>query len=70
MKPSRGGLFLIEVDREQGHYRHYRLFREVVCGRLMKHAPDRAAEMHRRASRFFARERDYHRALEHAGEMQ
>ena len=61
------GLFLIDVDREQGHYRYYALFRQVVCGRLMKHAPGRAAEMHRRASRFFAGERDYHRALEHAG---
>lgn len=60
------GLFLIDVDREQGHYRHYRLFRQIVCGRLMKHAPERAAEMHRRASRFFAGEGNYLRALDHA----
>ena len=60
------GLFLKEVDREQGHFRHHRLFRAMVYGRLAKLAPARAAEAHRRASRFFAREGDFHNALEHA----
>lgn len=60
------GLFLAEVDREQGHYRHYPLFKVMVSGRLTKLAPARAAEMHRRASEFFAKENDFHNALEHA----
>jgi LuxR family maltose regulon positive regulatory protein len=60
------GLFLIELDRELGEYRHYKLFREMVRGRLTKLAPQRAAELHRRASRFYADSGDYHLALEHA----
>lgn len=60
------GLFLIELDREQGEYRHYKLFRDMVLGRLMKLAPERAAELHRRASRFYAETSNYHLALEHA----
>jgi len=60
------GLFLIELDREKSHFRYYRLFREMVCGRLMRYAPDRAAELHRRASRFFAQEGDFDRAIDHA----
>ncbi|MBA4207890.1 MAG: helix-turn-helix transcriptional regulator, partial [Polymorphum sp.] len=60
------GLFLIELDRELGEYRHYKLFREMVRGRLTKLAPQRAAELHRRASRFYADSGNYHLALEHA----
>ena len=60
------GLFLIELDREHGHFRYYELFRAMVCRRLMKRAPARAAELHRRASRFFAQEDDFERALDHA----
>jgi len=60
------GLFLIELDRELGEYRHYKLFREMVRGRLTKLAPQRAAELHRRASRFYAESGNYHLALEHA----
>jgi len=60
------GLFLIELDREQGEYRHYKLFREMVCGRLTKMAPERAAQLHRRASRYFAQAGNYQLALEHA----
>jgi LuxR family transcriptional regulator, maltose regulon positive regulatory protein len=48
------GLFLAELDRELSRYRYYSLFRDMVFGRLMMRAPDRAAELHRRASRFFA----------------
>lgn len=60
------GLFLIDLDREQGEFRHYKLFREMVCGRLTKLAPARAAELHRRASRYFAQCNNYKLALEHA----
>ncbi len=62
------GLFLAERDRELSRYRYYTLFREMVFGRLMKRAPDRAAELHRRASRYFAETGDFARALDHASQ--
>lgn len=61
-----GGLFLAELDRELSRYRYYTLFREMVFGRLMKRAPERAAELHRRASRYFAEIGDLAGALDHA----
>ena len=60
------GLFLAELDRELSRYRYYSLFREMVFGRLMKRAPERAAELHRRASRHFAEIGDLQLALDHA----
>jgi LuxR family maltose regulon positive regulatory protein len=60
------GLFLAELDRELSRYRYYTLFRDMVFGRLMMRAPDRAAELHRRASRFFANSGDLQMALDHA----
>lgn len=60
------GLFLAELDRELSRYRYYSLFREMVFGRLMKRAPERAAELHRRASRHFAEIADLQLALDHA----
>jgi LuxR family transcriptional regulator, maltose regulon positive regulatory protein len=62
------GLFLAELDRELSRYRYYTLFREMVFGRLMKRAPDRAAELHRRASAYFADTGDFARALDHASQ--
>jgi LuxR family transcriptional regulator, maltose regulon positive regulatory protein len=61
-----GGLFLSDLDRELSRYRYHTLFREMVLGRLMRRAPDRAAELHRRASRYYAEAGDLPRALEHA----
>jgi LuxR family maltose regulon positive regulatory protein len=61
-----GGLFLSDLDRELSRYRYHPLFREMVLGRLMRRAPDRAAELHRRASRYFAKAGDLSRALDHA----
>lgn len=60
------GLFLAELDRELSRYRYYTLFREMVFGRLMKRAPERAAELHRRASRFYADNGNLQQALDHA----
>lgn len=60
------GLFIAPVDREHGRYAYHKLFRAMVVGRLMDRAPSRAAELHRRASRFFAGEGDLLRAIEHA----
>ena len=60
------GLFLFDVDRELSRYRYHPMFREMVRGRLQRRAPERAAELHRRASRYFAGEGDLDRALDHA----
>ncbi|MEY2942903.1 MAG: hypothetical protein RLY97_917, partial [Pseudomonadota bacterium] len=62
------GLFLAELDRELNRYRYYTLFRDMVFGRLMKRAPERAAELHRRASRFYADNSDLQLALDHAAQ--
>ncbi|MGD9472430.1 MAG: LuxR C-terminal-related transcriptional regulator [Novosphingobium sp.] len=62
------GLFLADVDRELNRYRYYTLFREMVFGRLMKRAPDRAATLHRRASTYYADTGQLELALDHAVE--
>src|SRR3546814_5147904 len=43
-----------------------RLFRETVLGRLTDRDPARAAELHRRASRYFEETGDLMEAIEHA----
>jgi LuxR family maltose regulon positive regulatory protein len=60
------GLFLNATDREHSCYSYHKLFRTMVLGRLMDRAPARAAELHRRASRFFADEGKAPLALDHA----
>ena len=60
------GLFLAELDRELSRYRYYTLFRDMVFGRLMMRAPERAANLHRRASRYYAENGDLQLALDHA----
>jgi LuxR family transcriptional regulator, maltose regulon positive regulatory protein len=60
------GLFLADLDRELSRYRYYTLFREMVLGRLKMRAPERAGELHRRASRFFGSTGQYQQALDHA----
>lgn len=60
------GLFLNELDRELSRYRYYKLFRDMVFGRLMMRAPERATELHRRASSYFAENGELQLALDHA----
>jgi LuxR family maltose regulon positive regulatory protein len=60
------GLFLKATNQELSCYRYHALFRAMVIGRLMDRAPARAAELHRRASRFFAEDGQPLQALEHA----
>ena len=60
------GLFLNATDREHSCYSYHKLFRDMVLGRLMDRAPARAAELHRRASHFFAEEAQPIEALDHA----
>lgn len=62
----KAGLFLTAIDRERSQYRYHRLFREMVLGRLMQRAPDRAATLHRRASLFYAANGNFLSAIDHA----
>ena len=60
------GLFLTELDRELSRYRYFALFREMILGRLKMRAPERASELHKRASLFFAESGDFENAINHA----
>lgn len=62
----RAGLFLNAIDQEHSCYAYHPLFRESVIGRLVDRAPARAAELHRRASRYYAGCGEELKALEHA----
>ncbi|MEI9984742.1 MAG: LuxR C-terminal-related transcriptional regulator [Aliidongia sp.] len=60
------GLFLEATDPERVSYRYHPLFREVILRRLYDRDPARAAELHFRASRYFAGIGKLERAIEHA----
>lgn len=62
----RAGLFLNPVERKRGCYTYHPLFRKSVVGELMNSAPARAAELHRRASRYYAASGEGLIAFEHA----
>ncbi|MBB3982744.1 LuxR family maltose regulon positive regulatory protein [Sphingobium fontiphilum] len=62
----RAGLFIDAIDEERSRYAFHPLFRAMALGRLHERAFARAAELHRRASRFFAEQGDLIKALEHA----
>lgn len=62
----RAGLFLNAIDQEHSCYAYHPLFRESVIGRLVDRAPARAAELHRRASRYYAARGEALKAIEHA----
>jgi LuxR family maltose regulon positive regulatory protein len=63
---ERAGLFLDLVDVERSVYVYQPLFRAMVLRRLKNYDPERASELHRRASRYFATAGDVARAMEHA----
>lgn len=62
----RAGLFIDAIDEERSCYAYHPLFRAMALGRLYERAFARAAELHRRASRFFAAQGELLKALEHA----
>lgn len=62
----RAGLFIDAIDEERSLYAYHPLFRAMALGRLHERAFARAAELHRRASRFFAGQGNLPKALEHA----
>ena len=63
----RAGLFLLPVDSVHSCYAYHPLFRKSVAVGLSIGAPVRAAELHRRASRYYAENGDGLAAIEHAG---
>jgi len=62
----RAGLFIEAIDEERSLYAYHPLFRAMALGRLHERAFARAAELHRRASRFFAGQGKMLKAVEHA----
>ncbi len=60
------GLFIEATDADRGSYRYHPLFRELILRRLYDRDPARAAELHYRASRYFARLGKLEKALDHA----
>ncbi|MDT0509608.1 LuxR C-terminal-related transcriptional regulator [Novosphingobium sp. MMS21-SN21R] len=62
----RAGLFIDAIDEERSVYAYHPLFRALALGRLHERAFARAAELHRRASRFYAGQGELLKALEHA----
>lgn len=62
----RAGLFIDAIDEERSLYAYHPLFRAMALGRLHERAFARAAELHRRASRFFAGRGNLLEAIEHA----
>jgi LuxR family maltose regulon positive regulatory protein len=60
------GLFVRAEDLDRSIYRYHPLFRQMVLRRLIDRDPARAAELRRRASRHFAANGAYLKAIEHA----
>lgn len=59
-------LFLIPLDDERGWYRYYHLFAEALQEELERGQPELAAEMHRRASRWFSAHGHVPESISHA----
>jgi ATP/maltotriose-dependent transcriptional regulator MalT len=47
---ERAGLFLVPLDEVRGWWRYHHLFADLLRARLGRDQPDRAVELHRRAS--------------------
>ena len=51
---DRANLFLVPLDDRRTWYRYHHLFADVLRARLLDEQPDRVAELHRRASDWYA----------------
>ena len=60
------GLFLLPLDESHQWYRYHRLFAEALQARHRRVAPERAAEVHRRAASWFEAAGWLVEAVEHA----
>ncbi|MGA7147634.1 MAG: helix-turn-helix transcriptional regulator, partial [Microbacterium sp.] len=63
---DRSNLFLVPLDDRRTWYRYHHLFGDVVRARLLDEQPDRVAELHRRASDWYAGNGEAHEAIDHA----
>jgi len=63
---ERANLFIIPLDNERYWYRYHHLFTELLRNRLTRAYPDQIAELHRRASDWYAENNFTHEAIKHA----
>ena len=63
---ERGNLFVHPLDAERRWFRYHSLFRAMLLRQLERYAPESVADLHRRASAWFADRGDLHGTIEHA----
>ncbi len=63
---DRSNMFLVPLDDRRTWYRYHHLFGDVVRAKLVDERPDRVAELHRRASDWYAEEGELGEAIIHA----
>ena len=63
---DRANLFIVSLDDERRWYRYHHLFAELLQSRLVRAYPDQIADLHCRASDWFAKNVFFHEAITHA----
>ena len=63
---ERSNLFVIPLDTERRWFRYHVMFRAMLLRQLERYAPEGVADMHRRASAWFAERGDVRGTIEHA----
>ena len=63
---SRANLPIEPLDLADGSYRYHPLFRQMLRAELHRREPDLEAELHRRASAWFAGREQFQEAIDHA----
>ncbi|MDA0182202.1 LuxR C-terminal-related transcriptional regulator [Solirubrobacter phytolaccae] len=63
---ERGNLFVVPLDAERRWYRYHHMFRAMLRRQLERQEPDAVADLHRRASAWFADQGDLAGVIDHA----
>jgi LuxR family maltose regulon positive regulatory protein len=63
---ERANLFIVSLDNERRWFRYHQLFADLLRNRLARAYPDRIAELHRRASDWYASNDFSYEAITHA----
>jgi LuxR family transcriptional regulator, maltose regulon positive regulatory protein len=63
---SRSNLPLDPLDHSDGSYRYHPLFKQALAAELHRHEPKLEADLHRRASRWYAEHEKFEEAINHA----
>jgi LuxR family transcriptional regulator, maltose regulon positive regulatory protein len=63
---DRANLFVVPLDDSRRWYRYHHLFADVLHTHLMDEHPDRVADLHRRASRWYEQDGEPSQAIRHA----